>query len=184
MKGIMPFTPPGVMSRQGDEKFMTPDNNIGIHIHVGPGILTTIEALGFEDRIGISRLFINEDLGMGLIFAGSPAAIGVKSEVKEIAWEWLKFTASDTFQRYFWEEYRSMPTVSSALEWDSMNAIPQIQPVLETVSTLWGPRYPYRAGQPRGILGGAVERAILGEQSIVDAMNQAQEETEAWLKEQ
>ncbi len=90
----------------------------------------------------------------------------------------------ETFQKYFWEEYRSMPSIQSALNWDSMNDIPQIKPVIKTLSTLWGPRYPYRAGAPRGILGDAVEKAVLGLAPVEEAMNTAQKEAEAWLKEQ
>ncbi len=184
MKSILPYCPPGTMARQGDEKWMTEDNNIAINFHSSPGDLQKIESIGLEDRIGISRLFVNEELGMGNIFAGSPAAIGANSEVKEIAWEWLKFTASDTFQKYFWDEYRSLPSVRSALTWDSMDAIPQIKPVIKTLETLWGPRYPYRAGQPRGILAENVEKAVLGLVPVEEAMNTAQGQTEAWLQEQ
>jgi len=184
MKSILPYCPPGTMARQGDERWMTQDNNIAINFHSSPGDLQKIQAIGLEDRIGISRLFINEELGMGNIFAGSPAAIGANSQVKDIAWEWLKFTSSNTFQKYFWEEYRSLPSVKSALEWESMDAIPQIKPVVKTLSTLWGPRYPYRASQPRGILAENVEKAILGLESVDSAMNNAQAQTEAWLLEQ
>lgn len=185
MKSIIDYCPPGTMSRQGDEKWMTRENNIAINFHTSPLDLMKIKAVGLEDRIGISRLFINEDLGMGNIFAGSPAAIGANSEVKDIAWEWLKFTASDTFQQYFWDEYKSLPTVKSALEWPSVkNDIPQVAPVIKTLETLWGPRYPYRAGQPRGILAENVELAILGTVPVEDAMKKAQADTMAWIQEQ
>jgi multiple sugar transport system substrate-binding protein len=184
LKDVQPYCPPGVSARQGNEKFLTVDNDIAISLQEGPGVLKPIEALKLQGRIGISRLFINEKLGMGFLFAGSPAAIGVKSQVKDLAWQWIKFTASETFQRFFWDQYRSMPTVKSSLQWPNMGVIPQIKPVLQTLSTLWGPRYPYRAAQPRYILGDAVQRAIMGKQPVVDAMNQAQSETEAWLKAQ
>ena len=184
MKDIQEFCPPGNLARQGDEKMYTPDNNIAINIQDHPGTLSKIEALGWGDRIGISFLFKNKEADMGNMFAGSPACIGANSEVKDIAWEWLKFTASETYQKYFWDQYRSLPTTKAALKWDSINALPQVPIVLKTMGSLWVPRYPYRASQPRAIIGQYVEAAMLGELSPAEAMRKAQEETDSWLKEQ
>ncbi len=184
MKDIQAYCPPGNLSRQGDEKMYTPDNDIAINIQDHPGNLKKIEALGWGDRIGISYLFKNEEYGMGNMFAGSPVCIGANSEVKDIAWEWLKFTASETYQKYFWDQYRSLPTTREALQWDSINVLPQVSTVIETMGTLWVPRYPYRASQPRTIIGRQVEKAMLGEATPAQAMKEAQEEVDAWLKEQ
>ena len=184
MKDIQAYCPPGNLARQGDEKLYTLENNIAINLQDNPNSLKKIEALGWQDRIGISLLFVNDEYGMGNMFAGSPASIGVNSKMKDAAWEWLKFTASETYQKYFWDEYYSLPTVKSALNWGITDTIPQVTTVLESMNYLWVPRYPYRASQPRTILGVQVEKAMLGSMSVEDAMNQAQTETEAWLKEQ
>ncbi len=184
MKDIQAYCPPGNLARQGDEKMYTPDNNIAINIQDNPSSLKKIEALGWGDRIGISFLFKNEEYDMGNMFAGSPACIGANSKVKDIAWEWLKFTASETYQKYFWDQYRSLPTVKAAMNWDSITALPQVETVLETMGYLWVPRYPYRASQPRTIIGVQVEKAMLGEMSPAEAMKAAQAEADAWLKEQ
>lgn len=184
MKDMLSYCPPGNVSRQGDEKLLTPENNIAINFRDSPTSLSKIEALNWGDRIGISHLFVNPEYGMGNMFAGSPCAIGANSKVKDIAWKWIEFTSSETFQRYFWEQYRSLPTIKKALTWDSINVLPQIPEVLDTMNNLWVPRYPYRASQPRSIFGVQVEKALLGEQPVKEAMDQAQNETDAWLAEQ
>ena len=184
MKSILPYTPPGTMSRQGGEKRLTHENDLAIDLHIGPGLLKSVEAQGLQDRIGISSLWFHPELGMGGVFQGSPVAIGANSDVKEIAWEWLKFTASKTYQAYFFDEYYSLPTIKSALEWESLNNIPQIKPVIQTIETLWAPRYPYRAAQVGRIFERGVERAMLEDESVEDVMNAVQADAEAWLAEQ
>jgi len=184
MKSIIPFCPPGTMARQGGEKQFTKENNIAINLHVGPGFLKTVEAVGLEDRIGVSSLWVHPEMGVGGIFQGSPAGISVNSEVKDIAWEWLKFTATDTYMEYFWDQYYSVPPIKSAMNWDSMDNIPQIKPVIKTVATLWAPRYPYRAAQVGKIFEAGVEAAVLGTESVKSVMDGVQADSEAWLKEQ
>lgn len=184
MTDIQAYCPPGNLARQGDEKLYTPDNNIAINLHDHPGTLKKIEALGWNERIGISFLFKNKEENMGNMFAGSPACMGANSKVKDIAWEWLKFTASETYQKYFWDQYRSLPTTKAALQWDSITALPQVATVIDTMGSLWVPRYPYRSSQPRTIIGRQVEKAMLGDVTPTQAMTEAQTETENWLKEQ
>jgi multiple sugar transport system substrate-binding protein len=163
MKSIIPYCPPGVVARQGGEKQFTAENDIDINLHVGPGFLKKIEAVGIVDRIGVSSLWVHPELGVGGVFQGSPAAIGVNSEVKDIAWEWLKFTSSETYLEYFWDQYYSTPPIMAALNWDSMDNLPQIKPVIQTVATLWAPRYPYRAAQVGKIFEAGVEEAVLSD---------------------
>ncbi|MGH0052464.1 MAG: extracellular solute-binding protein [Sphaerochaetaceae bacterium] len=178
------YSPAGMVSRQGDEKRYTPNNNLAIDLNDDPSSFPKIEALGWKDRIGICYPFTNPTYGMGGMFAGSPVAICVNSEVKDLAWEWLAFTASATLQNYFWDQYRSIPVIESALESESINSFPQVVAGLNAMSVLWTPRYPYRSSQPRTIFSRQVERALLGEQTVQEALDQAQRETTAWLKEQ
>ena len=185
MKKILPLTPPGTIARQGGEKMLTNENNVAINLHIGPGLLKTVEAQGLEDRIGISSLWVHPELGVGGIFQGSPAAISANSPVKDIAWEWLKFTASDTYMEYFWDNYYSVPPIKSAMEWESMDNIPQIKPVIKTVATLWAPRYPYRAAQVGSIFEAGVEAAVLStSDSVQEVMDRVQAESDAWLADQ
>lgn len=185
MKSIIPFCPPGTMSRQGGEKQFTLENDIAINLHIGPGFLKTVEAMEFEDRIGVSSLWVHPTLGVGGIFQGSPAAISANTKVKDLAWEWLKFTASDTYMEYFWDQYYSVPPIKSAMDWDSMDNIPQIKPTIKTVATLWAPRYPYRAAAIGSIFEQGVEKAVLStKESVKEVMDKVQAEAEAWLKEQ
>jgi multiple sugar transport system substrate-binding protein len=183
MKSIIPFCPPGVMSRQGGEKQLTEENDIAINLHYGPGFLKVVEAIGLEDRIGVSSLWVHPELGVGGIFQGSPVAISSSSAVKDIAWEWLKFTATDTYMQYFWDQYYSVPPIKSAMDWDSMDNIPQIKPTIATVATLWAPRYPYRAAQVGRIFEQGVEEAVLSD-DVKAVMDQVQADSEAWFKDQ
>lgn len=117
------------------------------------------------------------------MFAGSPFAIGASSSNKDLAWEWLKFSGSEFFQQYMWEEQRSqsMPVIKAAENWSSVQEIRQMDTIVKQMGQLWTPRYPYRSGQPRYILSENVERVLLGELSSADALKKAQEEATKWL---
>jgi ABC-type glycerol-3-phosphate transport system substrate-binding protein len=181
---MLEYSPKGVITGQGGEQWLTPANNIAINFRQGPGLLKAMEAAGLNDRIGIAKLFVHPEYKMGGMFAGSPFAIGANSENKDLAWAWLKFSASETFQKYFWDTYYSSPTIKAAFDWPNINAVPQAKPVLESMGMLWAPRYPYRSGQPRSILSTNVEKALLGEVTPAEAMAAAQAETQQWLKDQ
>lgn len=182
---IKELAPKGILTDQGTEQWGTLENNIAINLRVIPNQMLNSFALeGMQERIGVSFLFTNPDTGMGGMFAGSPVAIGKSSENKDLAWEYIKFTASDFYQKFLHDSYKEFPVVKSAAEWDSFKAVPQKQLLLESMSKLWAPRYPYRSGQPRFILTENVDLMMLGDLSIEEALTKAQEESEAWVKEQ
>ncbi|MFB5760424.1 hypothetical protein [Paenibacillus medicaginis] len=163
---------------------MKGNNNVAINLRVAPGFIDSIKTFGTQDRYQATLLFQNSEKGMGGMFAGSPFAIGATSQNKDLAWEWLKFSGSEVFQKYMWEEQRSqsMPVLKAAADWESVKAEPQMDIILKQMSQLWAPRYPYRSGQPRYILSENVERILLGELSPASGMKRAQEETESWLE--
>lgn len=178
------YAPEGVLVNQGSENFLQDNNNVAINLRVVPGFINSLETFGTQDRYEGALLFKHPEKGMGGMFAGSPFAIGTTSKNKDLAWEWLKFSGSEFFQEYMWNEQRSqsMPVIKAAAEWDSVKAIPQMDVILKQMSQLWAPRYPYRSGQPRYILSENVERILLGEVSAAEAMKRAQEDAAKWLE--
>ncbi|KRG13016.1 extracellular solute-binding protein [Lederbergia galactosidilytica] len=177
------YAPKGIVSNQGNEKWLTKDNNIAIMLNQGPGnLVKQAYAQGLEDRIGIVQEFKNED-GKGGLFAGSPITIAKDSKNKELAWEWLKFATSDFTQKYIFEEVGAMPAVKSANEWESVKEKDTLMlPTLEAMSTPWTPRYPWGSSQPRYILSSEIEAALTGERSAEKALEKAQKESTEWLK--
>lgn len=186
LKEALEYAPEGTMAGQGAENFLTEKNNIAINLRQTPGFINSLANLGLEDRYEAALLFKNQTTGMGGMFAGSPFSIGASSSNKDLAWEWLKFSGSEFFQQYMWDEQRSqsMPVIKAAENWSSVKEIGQMDIILKSMSQLWTPRYPYRSGQPRYILSENVERVMLGELSSAEGMKKAQEEATKWLADQ
>ncbi|GIN69539.1 hypothetical protein J14TS2_00140 [Bacillus sp. J14TS2] len=180
---LQEYAPKGIVSNQGNEKWLTKDNNIAILLNQGPGdIVKKSYAQGLEDRIGIAQEFKNDE-GIGGMFAGSPIAIAKNSKNKDLAWEWLKFATSDFAQKYVFEEAGGIPAVKSANDWDSVKEKDKLMlPVLEAMGTPWTPRYPWASSQPRYILSSEIEAALTGERSTEKALEKAQKESTEWLE--
>ncbi|ALC81510.1 MULTISPECIES: ABC transporter substrate-binding protein [Bacillus] len=174
------YAPKGLVSAQGSEKWLTKDNNIAIMLNQGPdGKLDFAEKL--DGRLGIVDEFKNSE-GVGGMFAGSPFAIAKNSKNKELAWEFLKFTSSDFYQKFMWEEHGVLPVVKSSLEWDSVKNSPLTTAAIKTLATPIAPRYPWASSQPRFILQSKIEGALTGELTAKEALEQAQTESEDWLE--
>jgi ABC-type glycerol-3-phosphate transport system substrate-binding protein len=180
------YAPAGSISGQGGELWGTPDNNIAINLRSTPGNAQTIASLSLTDRYAASYLFVNSQTGTGGMFAGSPFSIGRSSSHKDEAWEFLKFSASESFQKYMWENQRaqSLPVIKAALNWDSVKKEPELGVILSSVEKLWTPRYIYRSAQPRYIFSASVEEAMLGKATPEDALNKAQKDAENWSSQQ
>lgn len=155
-----------------------------MNLRTSPGFMKAIYSTGLGDRYDAALLFVNPEEGKGQAFSGSPCSIGKASEKKELAWEYLKFTGSEYYQKYLWDEYMALPVLKSAKEWETVKTIPQMDVLLKSMGLLWTPRYPYRSGQPRYILATNVEKALLGEMSAEEALDSAQKEADEWLEEQ
>lgn len=177
------FAPSGVMANQGGELFGSADNNIAINMRANPAVLNNIQAQGLNDRYTIARLFVNESVGKGGMFAGSPVVIAANSKVKDAAWEWVKFTGSEFFMNYFWENQRNegMPVLKAALELDSVKADPNYTALFQSMPYLWTPRYVYRASQPQQALIAAIEDATLNGTPVQTALQNAQTESDEWI---
>lgn len=182
MLDLQQYAPEGIVSNQGNENWMTKDNNIGIMLSTSPSnLVQQVQTQGLEDRISISQEFKNEE-GIGGMFAGSPVAIGKSSENKELAWEWLKFTSTDFAQEYFYDT-GAFPSIKSALEWESVKENEELLgPVFEAMSTPYSPRYHWAAAQPRFILTSEIEAVLTGKRDAQEALDKAQKESDEWLE--
>lgn len=186
LKELSKYSPQGVMSGQGGELWSTPDNNIAIHLRAHPGDANNVVGVGLTEQYGASYLFVNPQTGKGGMFAGSPYCIGKNCPSKEEAWKYLKFSSTEFFQRYMWENQRVQftPVIKEAMKWDSIKGEPVALTMLESMAYLWTPRYIYRSAQPRYILSAAVEEAMLGRVSPEETLKKAQKEAEDWVKQQ
>lgn len=172
----------GVMSDQGNEAWGTESNNIAINLRCGPDV-SNFKELGVYDRIGVSYLFINEEEGMGGLFAGSPLVMSANSEVKDEAWTYMEFTATEFFANYMWENQRnqSLPALKSILDNEEVQNDENLQIIFDSLNYLWAPRYPYRASYGRGVLTSAVEEVILNGADSTTTFNALQADMEEWV---
>ena len=177
------YAPDGVMANQGGEMFGTENNNLAIHVRCHPAILNNINAQGLGDRYGVARLFINETEGKGGMFAGSPVVIAATSKVKDAAWEYVKFTGSEFFAEYFWENQRNegLPCLKSALDFEGVKDDANVAFMMDTIKYLWTPRYTYRDGQGKSILTTAGEEVTLNGKSPAEVLKAAQKEVDEWI---
>ena len=184
IKDILPYAPKGLLSNQGNEKWMTPNNNIAINLRAVADTSKQAALLDMKDRVGVSYLFTSPKTKTGGFFAGSPIAIAKGSKNKDLAWEYLKFTSSEEMQKNVYENMQSLPVIKSAQNWDVFKDNKGLLTGLKSMETLWTPRYPYRAAQPKALLSTSIQTALLGKTSVKDALDKAQADTEDWLKQQ
>lgn len=177
------YAPTGVIANQGGELFGKADNNIAINLRCNPAVITNINTLGLSDRYAVARLFINKEKGMGGMFAGSPVVMASNSKVKDAAWQYIKFTASDFFAQYFHENQKNegLPVIKSALNFEGIKNDKNMSAIMDTLKYLWTPRYVYRSGQARSILTTAVEEVALNGKDPGEVLKSAQKEVNEWI---
>ncbi|MDR3192501.1 MAG: extracellular solute-binding protein, partial [Treponema sp.] len=184
LKQLISYAPAGIMQNAGAEKFGQSDNNIAINLRANPSAMMNIQALGLDGRYAAARLFVHPSVKKGTLFVGSPLAIGSSSKAKDAAWEWIKFTSSDFFSEYWWENQKNegLPVTKHAFNLSGIRDNANYTVIIESMKYLWTPRYLYRAGQPRTILTSAIQSIILNNANIQNALGIAQKETEDWIK--
>lgn len=176
------FAPDGIVSDQGNEKWLSEDNDIAIMLDQAPAeLIQKVYNQGFENRIGIVQQFKNND-GIGGMFGGSPLTMAKNSKNKELAWEWIRFATSDFAQEYVFDTKKSAPVIKSATEWESMQEMELMQPVLESMGTMTVPKYPWGSAQPRYILTSEIEAALSGKRTAKEALDKAQKESTEWVE--
>ncbi|SPU21002.1 sugar ABC transporter substrate-binding protein [Niallia circulans] len=181
MVELADYMPKSFINGQGNERWLTPSNNIAIGINQGNGNLKTIYAQSLQERFPIVQNFKNAN-GVGGMFSGSPLAIGKTSKNKDLAWEFIKFSASEYFQRFLWEEWGATPVIKQAAKWESIQEMELMEPVLEAMTNAVTPRYPWASSQPRYILQAKIEGALTGTMSVEQALEEAQQESVEWIE--
>lgn len=184
LEDLLPYAPEAVLTDKGFERFGTAQNGVAIHIRSQPDkAIGAIQDNGLMDRYASAYLFVNPGEGMGGLFAGSPVAIGKNYKDKDAAWEYLKFTSSDFFQQFV-VQWRQLPCVKSASEFEGIKGDPNMELCLDSAQYLWTPRYVYRAAAPRGYLTAAVETVLNGSGEAKAALQEAQKQAETWTSQQ
>lgn len=183
LKQMLAYAPSGLMSNTGVENWGRDTNNIAIHIRMGPSTVRDIQLLNLNSRYGTAIQFRNPTTKTGNLFVGSPSAIGASSTVKDAAWEWIKFTASDFFTQFLWDNTTDLPTTKLAFDLSGVKGNDNYTTVFESMSALWGPRYLYRAAN-RGVLTAAIEKIMINNADIAATLDGAQKEMEDWVKQQ
>lgn len=184
LKELLPYAPAGVLQDKGTESFGTEANDVAIDLRCGPvNEMCVARDNGLNDRFGAAYLPINESLGMGGLFVGSPVAIGKNCKDKDAAWEYLKYTATDFYQEFL-IPWRQMPCTKNALKFEAIAQDANMTLALDSMQRLWTPRYIYRAAAPRGYLTAAVESILSGSKDAQTALNEAQKQAEDWTSQQ
>ncbi|GMA61129.1 ABC transporter substrate-binding protein [Alicyclobacillus fastidiosus] len=151
LKQLSQYAPKGIESSQGAENWLTPNNDVAIELFQGPSnIVNQADAAGWENRLGITQVF-KDSKGIGGAFFGSPFVIGKSSKNKDLAWDFIQFSASDFYQDYMFKNYGVPPVTTSAWNLPDLKNNKLMQPVKEALSTMWTPVYPWET-QPRFIL--------------------------------
>lgn len=183
MKELLNYAPKGVMTNAGGENFGREGNDVAIYLRA-PLFVRDAKTLGVADHYGISYPFLNPENGKGSMFAGANFAIGNTSTQKDLAWEFLKYVSTDTWQKYMWDNYALMPATKNALNFEDIKGDAQYEMCFKAVAAEWSPRYPYRAAAPKGMLSAAIEAVCNGTESAETALNKAQSDAEKWTSEQ
>lgn len=181
LKDLSEYAPDGILSDQGDEQWLTEDNNVAIELEQSPAeTLRDATATGTEDRFGITDDFSGSD-GIGGMFGGSPISMAEDSDNKELAWEFIKFASSDFYQKYLWEESKILPVTKSAAELDYIKDYTMAVDSTEAMENSWTPRYPWASSQPRDILTNSIESVLSDEKEVDEALDGAQKDSTDWL---
>ncbi len=184
MKDLLPYAPEGVVAGAAEEAWGKESNNIAIYLRSGP-LTRNLVQLGIKDQYGFAEPFYNAETGMGGMFAGGNFAIGKTSAQKELAWEFLKYSATDAWQEYGLENWNLLPAVKSGMEYDMIKEhADQYTPLFNAIQKAWTPRYVYRAAAPRGYVSSAVEVFMNDSDTIENVLNTLQADCEQWSSEQ
>lgn len=183
MVELQKYAPQGVISNAGGEKWGMEGNDVAIYLRSGL-FVKNAKTLGVDKNYGVCYPFLNQKTGTGSMFAGGPFAIGKTSTQKELAWEFLKYVSTDSWQKFMWDNYGMMPCTKSVYNYDGIKGDDQYKICFNAVGTEWTPRYPYRAAAPKGYLSAAVESICNGTTSPETALAKAQSESEKWSSQQ
>lgn len=181
------YAPPGALAADAmPDGFLTDSNVVAIIPEGEPGyyLQTFVAQPELANRFRSTYNVAGPD-GKGGLFATDPLSMVKSCENKEAAWEVIKWlTTSPEAQRWNFEAGGNTPVVKGGADIvPEVGKLPDADPILNQ-NAIAEARYPWAASQPRWALQSAIEAAIAGTISPKQALEQAQKETDDWLKAQ
>jgi multiple sugar transport system substrate-binding protein len=181
------YAPPGALAADAmPDGFLTDSNAVAIIPEGEPGyyLQTFVTNPSLADRFRSTYNIQGPD-GKGGLFATDPLSLVKSCDNKEAAWQVMKWlTTSKEAQRWNFEAGGNTPVVKGGADIvPEVGKLPDADPILNQ-NAIAEARYPWAASQPRWSLQSAIEAAIAGTITPKQALEQAQKETDDWLKAQ
>jgi ABC-type glycerol-3-phosphate transport system substrate-binding protein len=183
------YAPPGALASDAmPDGFLTDQNVVAIIPEGEPGYYVTpfVSTAGLDQRF---RTVYNIEAadGTGGLFIADPLTMAASCDNKDAAWAAMKWLAGDPeSQKYNFEATGALPVIDQAL---IAPVIPQLGKLTDAKAILdqnahAEARFPWAGSQPRFALQSAIEAALAGTLTPEKALEQAQKETDDWLKQQ
>jgi ABC-type glycerol-3-phosphate transport system substrate-binding protein len=183
------YAPPGALAADAmPDGFLTDQNVVAIipEGETGYYLQPFITTPGLDKRFRTVYNLRGPD-GKGGLFIADPLAMAASCSNKEAAWEVMKWLAgSPESQKYNFDSGGNLPVINAEM---TKAAIPELANLTDATAILdqnahAEKRYPWSGSQPRFSLQSAIESALAGTLTPQQALEQAQKETEDWLKQQ
>lgn len=183
------YAPPGALASDSmPDGFLSDQNVVAIIPEGEPGyyLQPFISKPGLDQRFRTVYNLEGPD-GRGGLFIADPLTMAASCSNKAAAWEVIKWLAgSPESQKYNFDAVGNMPAVTVDI---AKTAIPQLGKLTDATAILdqnahAEPHYPWASSQPRFSLQTAIEGALAGTLTPQAALEQAQKETDDWLKQQ
>jgi multiple sugar transport system substrate-binding protein len=183
------YAPPGSLASDAMPDGFLTDQNVVAIIPEGE---TDYYLLPFISKPGLDQRFrtvynIQGSDGKGGLYSGDPLTMAASCPNKDAAWVAMQWLAgSPESQKYNFDSGGNLPVISSDL---TKAAIPDLakltdaDPILGAMAVSEH-RYPWASAQPRFSLQAALEAMLSGTLTPQQALEQAQKETDDWLKQQ
>lgn len=161
----------------GSTNFGQADNTQAIELRSGSWTWLNCSQRGLGDRYAVALMPVNPNTGKSGMFAGGPLVMSRNSNVKDAAWEFLKFAVSEDAQKFVNENVygEAMPVIKAASAWEAFKN-PNNALVLKAMAESTTPRWVYRA---ESVYKGALDNAaasILNGADIQATLDAAVEE--------
>jgi multiple sugar transport system substrate-binding protein len=181
------YAPPGALAADAmPDGFLTNSNAVAIIPEGEPGyyLQTFVANPSLADRFRSTYNIAGPD-GKGGLFATDPLSMVKSCDNKEAAWQVIKWlSTSKEAQRWNFEAGGNIPVVKGGADIvPEVAKLPDADPILNQ-NAIAEARYPWAASQPRWALQSAIEAALAGQITPKQALEQAQKETDDWLKAQ
>ncbi len=183
------YAPPGALAADAmPEGFLTDQNVVAIipEGETGYYLQPFVSQPGLDKRFRTVYNLTGPD-GKGGLFIADPLAMAASCDNKDAAWEVIKWLAgSPESQKYNFDSGGNLPVITVA---EAKKAIPELANLTDADAILGQngiaeKRYPWSGSQPRFSLQAMIEAALAGTMTPQQALEQAQKETDEWLKQQ